>query len=532
MTSAWRHWTSRSIRFKAAVMAMAICLGLAPEVGASERLFGARWLNGIIYEIDRTTGVGTIVMTHGRPINGFSSDRNGFVHFVDDDDVWHRYDPITGVVEIVDDLTSALQGRQVRGIGFGPDDRVYFALSVVTFGDIDLARWSLGELETIGRDGRSVQSIAFGPDGTLYGYSLQEGLGTFDLSDATFTSLGGSSQFDIQSLEFDASGRLFAANDALIELDPLTGDMLSELPMACPAVCDLRGVAFVSGPAGCCLPTGACETVASGPTCIAQGGVFTGSDDCSSCSGACCFADGTCVVELAFTCEGLGGTYAGTGSACDVVECFGACCLDDATCIETTEVGCASSGGTYFGRGTTCETAGCTGACCFDDDVCSEQRPAVCAAMGGTYMGDDVPCGSDRCRGSCCVQGSCLVFVTPGLCDGVGGSFNGFASDCMTTRCGACCVNNGSCVSTSAEACDLVYDNGVFFDGARCDDVECASTCVADLLNDDGVVDFDDLSLLLSDWGPCAASCAADLAPNGAVDFDDLSILLASWGPC
>jgi len=47
-------------------------------------------------------------------------------------------------------------------------------------------------------------------------------------------------------------------------------------------------------------------------------------------------------------------------------------------------------------------------------------------------------------------------------------------------------------------------------------------------LNGDGIVDFADLLILLSDWGPCPG-CDADLNRDGVVDFADLLILLGEW---
>lgn len=51
-------------------------------------------------------------------------------------------------------------------------------------------------------------------------------------------------------------------------------------------------------------------------------------------------------------------------------------------------------------------------------------------------------------------------------------------------------------------------------------------------LNGDGVVDFSDLLILLSNWGACAdpGDCASDLSGDGIVDFTDLLVLLSSWG--
>lgn len=51
-------------------------------------------------------------------------------------------------------------------------------------------------------------------------------------------------------------------------------------------------------------------------------------------------------------------------------------------------------------------------------------------------------------------------------------------------------------------------------------------------LNGDGLVDAEDLFILLAAWGACADpdDCPADLDGNGEVDAEDLFILLANWG--
>ena len=33
-------------------------------------------------------------------------------------------------------------------------------------------------------------------------------------------------------------------------------------------------------------------------------------------------------------------------------------------------------------------------------------------------------------------------------------------------------------------------------------------------------------------WGPCEGDCPEDLDGSGIVDFGDLLILLSAWGPC
>lgn len=57
----------------------------------------------------------------------------------------------------------------------------------------------------------------------------------------------------------------------------------------------------------------------------------------------------------------------------------------------------------------------------------------------------------------------------------------------------------------------------------------CVLVARADLTGD-GVVDGDDLGLLLGAWGPCPGDCPADINRNGTVDGDDLGLLLGSWG--
>lgn len=59
------------------------------------------------------------------------------------------------------------------------------------------------------------------------------------------------------------------------------------------------------------------------------------------------------------------------------------------------------------------------------------------------------------------------------------------------------------------------------------------TTCTGDI-DGNGVVDIDDLFILLADWGACddPEDCPADLDENGVVDIDDLFILLAAWGAC
>jgi len=47
-----------------------------------------------------------------------------------------------------------------------------------------------------------------------------------------------------------------------------------------------------------------------------------------------------------------------------------------------------------------------------------------------------------------------------------------------------------------------------------------------------GLVNGEDLGMLLAAWGPCSFPCGADLNRDGVVDGDDLGRMLGSWGVC
>ena len=60
--------------------------------------------------------------------------------------------------------------------------------------------------------------------------------------------------------------------------------------------------------------------------------------------------------------------------------------------------------------------------------------------------------------------------------------------------------------------------------------LSCTSPCAADP-NEDGMVDVDDLLMIINSWGPCP-DCAADINGSNAVDVDDLLAVINGWGPC
>ena len=50
-------------------------------------------------------------------------------------------------------------------------------------------------------------------------------------------------------------------------------------------------------------------------------------------------------------------------------------------------------------------------------------------------------------------------------------------------------------------------------------------------IDENGTVNFDDLSILLGTWGACTLDCCpADFNHDGVIDFADLAVLLGAWG--
>ena len=60
-----------------------------------------------------------------------------------------------------------------------------------------------------------------------------------------------------------------------------------------------------------------------------------------------------------------------------------------------------------------------------------------------------------------------------------------------------------------------------------------AELCIADVTGN-GLVDVDDLLVIINAWGSCAdpKNCPADFTGNGAVDVDDLLTVINGWGVC
>jgi len=168
-----------------------------------------------------------------------------------------------------------------------------------------------------------------------------------------------------------------------------------------------------AGANACPIPpthTGAC-CYADG-TCLVQtvtecGGRYLGDDTVCTPNPcpqpeACCFQDGTCQLLLAEACLTLGGNPQGAGTSCQPNLCEQppvpeACCFNDGSCAMLLAADCTAQGGTPKGAGTTCETVSCvipTGACCDEAGNCTVTTATDCT---GTYMGDGTVCDPNPC---------------------------------------------------------------------------------------------------------------------------------------
>jgi hypothetical protein len=77
---------------------------------------------------------------------------------------------------------------------------------------------------------------------------------------------------------------------------------------------------------------------------------------------------------------------------------------------------------------------------------------------------------------------------------------------------------------------DSVTEAGL--DAVRIDSFVCDDPSIAGDLDGDFDVDFEDLLIVLSSWGPCPAppaACPADADGDGSVGFGDLLLVLANW---
>ncbi|MEK6676753.1 MAG: hypothetical protein AABZ47_14005 [Planctomycetota bacterium] len=251
------------------------------------------------------------------------------------------------------------------------------------------------------------------------------------------------------------------------------------------------------------------------------------------------------------TCNGTDCVFANNTRACD----DGLFCNGLDTCAGGT---CSAHGGNPCASGGECADA-CneaadhcfdpSGTACTDDgNVCTDNRcdgAGVCAALPNIVPCDDgLFCnGSDTCAGGTCSGHSGDPCIGGGEC---ADACNEAADNCFDPW-GALCTDDGNVCTDNkcdgAGVCAAVLNSVPCDDGDNCTvrDVCVNGDCVGiqvlhgDITppGGDGVVDLDDLIILLNGFADYASFPEADIypceGPNGITDLDDLIALLGAF---
>ncbi|MEZ4648055.1 MAG: hypothetical protein R3E97_04570 [Candidatus Eisenbacteria bacterium] len=194
----------------------------------------------------------------------------------------------------------------------------------------------------------------------------------------------------------DVSGAIFASSCSLADSSGVDG---TGVVVWSPN--DVFGNPRFCAPVDCGLAptTTGVYTVRAGAPVLAEGSpcglqIGSGGEGCASFpTGACCAAEGGCVILEEVICGEEGGVYQGDGSVCDPDPCpaSGACCLDDGSCLIRIPALCTSLGGTYLGDGTVCSPDACALIVLADG---SGAYPTIQSAIDAAVSGSIVELGN------------------------------------------------------------------------------------------------------------------------------------------
>jgi hypothetical protein len=95
----------------------------------------------------------------------------------------------------------------------------------------------------------------------------------------------------------------------------------------------------------------------------------------------------------------------------------------------------------------------------------------------------------------------------------------------------ACCVPNVGCVEIDPVFCATVTGGTPQGPGSTCDTESCNPPCEGDV-NNDGIVDIDDLVLVILDFGMVGPGLPTDINGDMMVTIDDVVALVVNFGPC
>jgi hypothetical protein len=234
-----------------------------------------------------------------------------------------------------------------------------------------------------------------------------------------------------------------------------------------------------------------------------------------------CFAEGnisgTYYLYNSVIC-GSPGTYIGFGNLFDCSDdgTIGACCAEEFGCDVISQWDCFQYAmhPRFGGPGSECDLSDCTtydpfGSCCINGG-CGFMRQSACDGIGGQWHGDYVTCAVVSCpqppnMGACCVIEECFETIELS-CTKLNGRWQGELTMCVDVDCslptptGACCTNSTCLILTPQECFDALGNYAG--DLTACKTTECTSNCLGDLTGN-GLVDVNDILLLVSVWGAC-----------------------------
>jgi len=316
-------------------------------------------------------------------------------------------------------------------------------------------------------------------------------------------------------------------------------------------------------PGACCVEE-ICSEMTTGDCAIA-GGTFLGSAttcatfSCVEQMGACCVDGSSCEDTDSVTCEASGGVFLGGASDCQDGGCDPdapyACCLEG-SCIDMSQSACSNANGIWNGVGALCASGACDP---LSNDFCETAREVVPGSWAFTTIGalssDEPPdnalcdeaflgeahsdvwfryeaCESGNLLVSTCesvdfdsdlvvYKGSCTALVQVG-CNGDGAGCGGFTSELnvFIEQGNTYFIRVGGFSSTSVGSGQLVIG------GHSCSN---DSPCIGDV-NLDGVIDVNDLLILLNYWGEAIPEY--DFDEDGTVSIGDVLLVFANWGDC
>lgn len=201
--------------------------GMLVTIPAQAALIGVQW-DGSVADIDPTTGIISPIGSTGFDrLNSAASNSNGTIYTISDGDAEGvngtllTVNPVDGAGSIVTTLADgSLNGA--RGIAFNGQDVLYAVYDTGPFNQtgeealytIDM---NTGALNLVGLTGGDLQGLAFAPDGRLFGWGLNFGLVTLDVSSGAATPVGDDdfTTLFIQALEFSSDGTLYGIDNQL-----------------------------------------------------------------------------------------------------------------------------------------------------------------------------------------------------------------------------------------------------------------------------------------------------------------------------